>query len=634
MARLRVRFGDMLTLCLAGFCVGIACAMMVPSAPGGRTGGSGGGGFGPALAPGRVRLHLDDEEDDSDDAPAVAESGVAPEGLAPDTRCQAIVWYKKQCKRRKCEGGLCPPHTRKERDSGLRWGRLDQAAAPPPSRGAARGSNDPLPAPEPHSAAEPEHGDVDAEWAALWAGVSEAPNPDSGVFKALHAFVDFTAKFRDQQGAQGLPFYATPLGDIGASEQQFGAFLLHQRTRCSTRRDQRPLVLKQVLEIASAVRSGLAELTFGGVVPTHLVPSAQYSLWLKKRFADWAKEDHASGAREPAQEHVHLSGEQVQAFCLRTLAEYFGGGDASDFSICAALVLRIQSGTNLRAGCLERELRWGDANTTKIDGSYGHIEVLNTKRLTPVGPSAHTLASMRAKVVRHIDDDITGQLFQLWVGRHSSGREKTDYFFPFFTEGQEPQFGRPLTNHQHNAMVRRCAAMLGLAEGERLRLYTTTSLRRGNQAVTEQQVALFRAQRNKDNGWAKTSWVPLQHYTPDSVALAAGPLFWDISGCTEAFEAACSAHLVARFSRRLCTECGFPFDAEQGKCACHACNDIARLRGTGVSTKYAHDKTCWRRGARRHGAFPPEVADRLRKAWADVGCKYSIVWDNGYKFET
>ena len=47
--------------------------------------------------------------------------------------------------------------------------------------------------------------------------------------------------------------------------------------------------------------------------------------------------------------------------------------------------------------------------------------------------------------------------------------------------------------------------LLGASPSEaQLKTYSTTSIRVGNQVLTEEVVRKFRAQRNRDNGWVAT----------------------------------------------------------------------------------------------------------------------------------
>jgi hypothetical protein len=58
-----------------------------------------------------------------------------------------------------------------------------------------------------------------------------------------------------------------------------------------------------------------------------------------------------------------------------------------------------------------------------------------------------------------------------------------------------------LSNAIHNDIVRECVAVLQLVPDNKLMLYSTTSIRNGNQTMTEELVQKFRAQRNTDFGW-------------------------------------------------------------------------------------------------------------------------------------
>ncbi len=102
--------------------------------------------------------------------------------------------------------------------------------------------------------------------------------------------------------------------------------------------------------------------------------------------------------------------------------------------------------------------------------------------------------------------------------------------------------------------------------------------------------ARYRQQRNRELGWGAGSWVPLKHYTRDEVtlffskkenqshfclhrevALAPGPLFWDIEASDIAVSRCTALTEHVRFGKRMCTQCAFPFPDGQHRCSCAYC---------------------------------------------------------------
>jgi hypothetical protein len=72
--------------------------------------------------------------------------------------------------------------------------------------------------------------------------------------------------------------------------------------------------------------------------------------------------------------------------------------------------------------------------------------------------------------------------------RHKEGRAPEDHFLPAVRVGQL-LWDEPLQNSQHNEMVRACVSHLELeSDPTRVQLYTTTSVRVGNQDLTEELI--------------------------------------------------------------------------------------------------------------------------------------------------
>ena len=68
--------------------------------------------------------------------------------------------------------------------------------------------------------------------------------------------------------------------------------------------------------------------------------------------------------------------------------------------------------------------------------------------------------------------------------RHMSGRAPGDFFFPAFVDGAM-DWKQPLQNKVHNKMIQHFVGELEGVALDKLPFYTSTCIRRGNQATTE-----------------------------------------------------------------------------------------------------------------------------------------------------
>jgi hypothetical protein len=464
-------------------------------------------------------------------------------------------------------------------------------------------------------------------WNILWADTMRAVDAKSSELDELRDFTAFNEAFREEQLRSGLHLLETSVGPIGTTEQQVLTYLHWRRFHRSAQGfcSEKPVPASQLYKMLSKIRSGAAEISHMVELPQCLVAMSPHSMWLKKRLAEWTVED-AKLHKKPVQEQVLLKGSDIEDWCIAMLvkAEH---GDVSDWDLCGALLLRIQSGTNLRAGNLEKDLCWRDVCSSGSRGEHGSLDVVNTKRLSAANRNLGAMMAMAGKVTRYLDDDISGQLFQMWCSRHEHDRLPQDNFFPNF-HMRELIWSEALSNRTHNDMVRRCASDQGLAVGGKLLLYSSTSIRRGNQAITEELVAKFRSQRNKDNGWAKDSFVPQLHYTPESVSLAPGPLFWEVAACNLKLQQALAETGLARFNRMMCRVCAFPFPAGDKCCSCAACKQSSQI-GRKAIVNIAH--TCWRKGKRGKAwrELPPDAHVLATARWAVHRCNLEEIFSIG-----
>ena len=473
--------------------------------------------------------------------------------------------------------------------------------------------------------------DPGAVWEWLNASLDKAGDPRCEFTRELENFSRFTSYFRKEIEQAGHTVINMPCGPCGGSERCLAQYLLHVRWHDApgTPPREKPLPVDDLRRRAGRIRNGAAEYSHLVTLPPWLVAGNDYSSWLCKQFAAWGRED-ATDFAKAKHEHVVLLGSSIEEFCISVGVQLIEGTQVSDRQLVCTLACRFQSGTNARY-YNQTDIKWGHVTRGKGLGEYGCFQICNTKRISATQRSIKSISMTRSAVSRYIDDDVTGLLFEEHCRRHATGRSGDECFFPAFN-GDVIDWKRPLQNATLNAFIQSMVVSMDIATSEKSGLYTTTAIRRGNQAVTEAQVQKYRQQRNKDCGWAKDSFVPQKSYTPDTVALAPGPLFWDIKQSNEALRKASLHMRVALLNKRSCKECGMPVCLASNECKCAGCNEIIASRGSGSKARLSHSACCWRKGQRRHTkALPKKVWDEWRPIisnLSDIDARY----ENGYTF--
>ena len=488
------------------------------------------------------------------------------------------------------------------------------------------------PSPSLHDSRPEELGsDRGSVWEWLNTSLDKAGDPRGDSTRELTSFSQFTSAFEKEIDHAGHPFIHLPCGPCGGSERCLAQYLLHVRwySEPGAAPRQKPLPVDDLRRRAGRIRSGAAEYNHLVALPSWLVAGNEYSTWLCKQFAAWGREDAANFAKAK-HEHVVLHGSSIEEFCIALGVQILDGTHVSDRQLVCALACRFQSGTNARY-YNQTDIKWNRVARGKGLGEYGCFQIGNTKRISATQKSVKVISTTRSVVSRYIDDDVTGLLFEEHCKRHMQDRSGDEYFFPAFN-CEEIDWKRPLQNATLNAFIQDMVASMDIATTEKARLYTTTAIRRGNQAVTEAQVQKYRQQRNKDCGWAKDSFVPQKSYTPDVVALAPGPLFWDIQQSNEALRKASLHMRVSLMNKRACKECGMPVCSARNACTCEGCNEILANRGSGSKARISHAASCWRKGQRRHtNTLPKKVWD----AWHSITTRLDDIdvrYEGGYTF--
>ena len=452
---------------------------------------------------------------------------------------------------------------------------------------------------------------------------------DGPELAVLQNFVLFTQKTKLEQEAHGLSFLETPLGPIGVSLRQVLAWMSWLRHHgLNPGADSQPLTSKTLLNRFSQLRAGLYHLGVQPADASWAWITTDIPRTIKDQLAAWEVVDLKEGRKEASRKHLYIEGADIEAFCLHILRKHLLEENASDQDLLTALLLRVQSGTNLRSGNLLKDVHWRDVTKSCTKAGAGAktlftIKVINTKMNKDSG--AKSLVEQDRKVVRHLDDRLSHHLAKAWWERHHDGRQGEEYFFPATKQGAW-NWSRHMDNEAHNACVRECAHFCGLARTvEELGEFTSTSIRRGNAYTTELQVEKFRQQRNKECAWAPRSKVASKHYCPEQVAVMPGPLFWDIADTDARFWSVFEKALAEKYQKWMCLKCGFP------NCKCPACaQSIAK-----GNAKMKH--TCWLSSYGRgpmsvadpitNKRVPPECSEARDKAWHRMDDSIQVRWN-------
>ena len=97
-----------------------------------------------------------------------------------------------------------------------------------------------------------------------------------------------------------------------------------------------------------------------------------------------------------------MNGQHVEDFCFSILSKEILEGSVGEEDLVGALLLRIQSGTNLRSGNLRQDVHWGDVHKeVSLQGlPVFSMNVINTK----IGSStaASSVVDQHRMVTRHM----------------------------------------------------------------------------------------------------------------------------------------------------------------------------------------------------------------------------------------
>ena len=423
--------------------------------------------------------------------------------------------------------------------------------------------------------------------------------------------------------SSALPGVDTAMGRVGVHHTQILTYLSKLR---GAPQASPQLSAKTLLNKFSQLRSAFQQLWPAKSWPLWAQQGKPIPATIKKQLGHWSLQDCKGGFGRPSRKHFFLEGSHVEDFALNALREHILHGDI--MGILRALLLRLQSATNLRSGNLLKDLKWRDVHYTTALQSTGSrkvfsLSLINTKCQSPL--------QHQMRVTRHLDDQLSHLLMHSWWESCQRGRSPGEFLFPRCMASGCFDFAQPLSNEEHNFAVQACAHFCGLAKTyDDLLQFTSTSIRRGNAITIEMEVQRLRAQRNKQFAWGPDSPNPRQHYCPEGVILQPGSLFLD----TEEIDRKCTLVIrqavLEKHTKDLCQRCGFP------DCKCDACSQSL---GTGHS-KQKH--TCWLPHYGPHPytvgqdpilnrRVPRQWVEARQGAWAELAWNLEVLWDGEAK---
>ena len=296
---------------------------------------------------------------------------------------------------------------------------------------------------------------------------------------------------------------------------------------------------------------------------------------------------------------------------------------------CMLFALLFESGSNLRQGNLLKNLTF--AHVKFNESACGVVEVACTKL---VGISASQACLNDVRVSLYLTDKLSNNILKSWNDcARSKGASDESFLFPHFLGDQDMDFNKPLDPKVHNQVIKDCAKDLGKGTSpDELEGYTSTCLRRGAAANTHAILEDIRAQLNQYNGWTPWSQVPDRHYVPKGVVMQPRPLMWAPNDINQLFDIKMHDIFVRRFSKMLCSICGFP------NCNCKGCSRM--IESSSKNSASTHFKepiihACWvePRAGRKPASDPCPCQESRKQAWQHVDCHLALEYANGhYKF--
>jgi hypothetical protein len=237
---------------------------------------------------------------------------------------------------------------------------------------------------------------------------------DKSLFDTLKGYVSYTAQTKPQQLKLGLAhFLETPLGEIGADPEAAICWLSWYRYDGShepTKKIHR--TCNTLLNKLSDLRAGLKQAGVEGL-PQWARATEPYGAEVAQIMKVWATEDLRCGALPARKKECVVEPSQVEDYLLHLVARHIAGEDIAALDMCTALVLRLQSCTNLRQSNLLVDFRWGDVEFATYQGEKsGVAKLMHTKFGT--FEAARSVAEHNRKVEFYLHDKLSYYLLAHW----------------------------------------------------------------------------------------------------------------------------------------------------------------------------------------------------------------------------
>ena len=196
-------------------------------------------------------------------------------------------------------------------------------------------------------------------------GKQFAPLQDLCEFnEALSQLQSPTGNEADKEALQSYVAWCTKCpkhwNSIATAWGSAGVHLNQVLTWLSTLRQQGKIHLsaKTLLGKFSQLRAGLHHFASSDL-PSWAIRYDKIPKAIRDQMAAWEAQDLHKGTKPPSRRHLFLTGAQVESFCFQQVfKDILLPGGATDQDILHALVLRVQSGTNLRSGNLRCDTHW------------------------------------------------------------------------------------------------------------------------------------------------------------------------------------------------------------------------------------------------------------------------------------
>ena len=446
------------------------------------------------------------------------------------------------------------------------------------------------------------------------------------IFDIVQEYVAYCVSFSPAELKQYSQedFIKTHWGDCGKHESIFRSFVLYLRHQGG------PTDGTQKRMKGSTLENKMCQLKKGlrlcarspNDIPAWAVEGAKGSNLLRNMIQDIKTKDSSSA--KPANMKGYLMENHVEEFCMYVMSLH-KAGHATQQQVMRALALRFQSGLESRHAHLVRTT-WGETGHEPIPAAEGDGQVpYFTAYMTKIGGltlSQSARAVMTSKM--YLTDPLSIDLFEAWCEMYGAEAEPGHYFLPF--AGPEAfDFTQPMSPEQHDEACREAALCCKLAITEaHLQTFGSNCVRRGCAGTVARTAKKAIAGPNRRHGRRETSMVDLQVYAPAEILREPSPLFTDVDGIAERYNAFLQS--VYQTKEVLCQACGYPLCENCSQCSYMVANE-------GKSSKHKmHRCWLWDFKGRRPKSGPKESDEQIEDrslAWSNLGVQTTPHWNGG-----